>query len=182
MFLLDQEIDTPSDNLNHQGTHVCENQDGILIHTTNLSHTYALPQFMAQHNCEDLNPTDTSSTVPTTHQVSSDHTFNLKCAHNPMTTQCNQSQYLTLMNQICAHKPSASQVSQTNLSNSNLSNSLVSPYPPDPGEHVLKRSATATSKEDFPVKLFKFIYPSSRPRMTETSVPKLVHVAYSPIA
>ena len=31
------------------------------------------------------------------------------------------------------HNPSASQVSQTNLSNS-----LAFPYPPDPGEHVLK--------------------------------------------
>ena len=30
-----------------------------------LSNTFALPQFMAQHNCEDLNPTDTPSTVPT---------------------------------------------------------------------------------------------------------------------
>ena len=43
LFLLNQEIDTPSDNLNHQDTHVCENQDDLLIHATNLSHTFALP-------------------------------------------------------------------------------------------------------------------------------------------
>ena len=94
-----------------------------------------------------------------------------------MVTQCNQSQYLTLMKQICAHDPSASQVSQTNLSNS-----LVCPYPPDPGEHVLKRSTTATGDQDFPGKLFNFICPSSKPRMTETSILTPVHVAYSPIA
>ena len=53
-----------------------------------------------------------------------------------MTTQCNQSQYLTLLKQICAHNPSASQVSQANLSNS-----LTKQYQPDPGDHVLKKSA-----------------------------------------
>ena len=156
LFLLQKEIDAPNDNLNHPDTHICENQDDILIHATILSHTFALPQFMAQHNCEDLKPTDTPSTVPTALQASSDHT---------LATQCNQSQYLTLMKQICAHNPPASQVSQTNLSNS-----LASPYPPDPGEHVLKMSATATGKQDFPVKWFKFIHPSLKPRMTETPV------------
>ena len=45
-----------------------------------------------------------------------------------------------------------------------------------------ERSAIATGEQDFPVKWFKFIYPSSKPTMTETSVHKLVHVAYSPIA
>ena len=92
---------------------------------------------MAQHNCEDLKPTDTPRTVSTFMQASSDHTSNPISAQNPMVTQCNQSQYLTLLKQICAHKPSASQVSQ-----GNLSNSLTSQYPPDPGEHVLKKSAT----------------------------------------
>ena len=123
-----------SDNLNFQNTHVCENEDVILIHATNLSHTFALPQFMAQHNYEGLNPTDTPSTVPTTLQASTDHTFNPKCVHNLMTAQCNQSQYLTSLNKICAHNPSASQNIQISLYNS-----LASPYPPDPGEHVLKR-------------------------------------------
>ena len=176
LFLLQKDIDAPHHNLSHQDTHVHEKQDQdvFLIHATNLSHNFALPQFMAQHNCEDLNPTDTPITVPPTLQASSDHTFNPKCAPNLMATQCNQSQYLTLMKQSCGHNPSTSQVSQTNPSNS-----LASPYAPDPGEHVLKRSATATGKQDFPAKWFKFIHPSSKPRMTETLVHKLIHMAYS---
>ena len=61
LSLLNQEIDTTSDNLHHQDTHVCEkqDQDDFLIHATNLSHNFTLPQFMAQHNCEDLKPIDT---------------------------------------------------------------------------------------------------------------------------
>ena len=46
-----------------------------------------------QHNCEDQEPTDNPSTVPTALQASSDHIFNPKCVHNPLATQCNQSQY-----------------------------------------------------------------------------------------
>ena len=65
LFLLNQEIDTPSDNINSQNTDVCENLYDILIHAPNLSHNYALPQSMAQHNSEDQNPTDTPSTVRT---------------------------------------------------------------------------------------------------------------------
>ena len=45
-----KKIDTPSDNLSHQDSHFCEkrDQDDIcFIHTTNLSHNFALPQFMA---------------------------------------------------------------------------------------------------------------------------------------
>ena len=201
LFLLQKEIDAPNGNLNHQDTHNCENQDGILIHATILSHTFALPELMAEHNCEYLDPTDDPSTVPTTIQANSDQTFNPRCAHNPMTTQCNQSQYpnpnhnfavsqfmaqqnsedlettdnpsavpttlqascdhtfnpkcahnqmetqcnqpqyLIPLNKIHAHNPSASQVSQTNLSNS-----LASPYPQDPTENVLKRCARATGE------------------------------------
>ena len=81
------------------------------------------------------------------------------------------------MKQNCAHNPSAGQVSQTNLSNS-----LAFPYPPDPGEYVLKKSATETGKQDFPVIWFKSIHPSIKPRMTEIPVQKPIHVAYSPIA
>ena len=151
LFLLNQEVDTPSENLNHQYTHVCEKQgqDDFLIHATDLRHDFDLPQFMAQHNCEDLNPTDYPSTVPTALEASSDHIFNPKGAHNQMATQCNQSKYLTSLNKICAHNPSSTQNNQVSLSNS-----LASPYPPDPGEHVLKRFATATGEQDFPVKLF----------------------------
>ena len=43
-------------------------------------------------------------------------------------------------------------------------------------------SATATGEQDFPVKWFKFIHPSPKPRMTETSFQKPVHATYSPIA
>ena len=93
LFLLQKEIDASNGNLNHQDTHICEIQDDILIHATNLSHTFALPQFMTQHNYEDLDPTDTPSTVPNAIQATSDQTFNPRCAHNPMATQCNQSQY-----------------------------------------------------------------------------------------
>ena len=131
---------------------------------------------MVQHNYEDLKPSDTPSTFSTFTQASSDHTSNPTCAHNSMATQCNQSQYPTLLKQICAHNPSVSQVSQANLPNS-----LTSQYQPDPGEHLLKKSATEIGEQDFPVKLFRFIYPSSKPRMTETSTLTPVHVAYSPI-
>ena len=62
LFLLNQEIDTPSDNLNHQETCEKQGQDDFIIHATDLSHNFALPQFMAQHSCEDLKPTETSST------------------------------------------------------------------------------------------------------------------------
>ena len=80
LFLLNQEIDTPPENLNHQDTCVCEKQgqDDFLIHATHLSHNFALPQFMAQHNCEDLKPTDTTSTFSAFTQASSDHTSNQK--------------------------------------------------------------------------------------------------------
>ena len=55
-----------------------------------LSHTFALPQFMDQHNYEYQDPTDTPSTEPTAFQVSCDHTLHPECTHNPMAIQCNQ--------------------------------------------------------------------------------------------
>ena len=132
---------------------------------------------MAPPNSENLEPTDTPIAVPTTLQDSCHHTFHPKCAHNLMETQCNQPQYLIALNKICAHIPTASQNNQVRLSNS-----LASTYPPDFGEHVFERSATATGKQDFPVKWFKFIHPSPNPRMTEAPVQKPVQLAYSPIA
>ena len=75
------------------------------------------------------------------------------------------------------HSPSAIQASETNLSNS-----LVSQYPPDPGEFALKRSATSIGEQDIPVQWFKFIHPSPKPRTTITPFQIAVHVAYSPIA
>ena len=112
---------------------------------------------MAPHNCEDLKPIDTPGTASTLTKASSDHTSNPICAHNSMATQCNQSQYPCLLKQKCAHNPSTNQVSQANLSNS-----LTSQYPPDPGEHVLKKSATQTGEQDFSIKWLKFIYPNSK--------------------
>ena len=106
----------------------------------NLNHNLALLQFLAHHNYDDLDPTDTPSTVPNTLKVPSNDTYNPKCAHNPMETQCNQSHYPTLMKQNCTHNPSVSQVSQNNHSNP-----VAYPYPPEPGEHVLERSVTSTS-------------------------------------
>ena len=106
----------------------------------NLSHTLALPQFLANHNCEDLDPTDTPSAVPSALQAPSDDIYNPKCAHNPMETQCNLSQYPTLMKKNCTHNPSTSQVRKNNRSNP-----AAFPYPPDPGEHVLERSAIPTT-------------------------------------
>ena len=200
MFLLQKEIDASHDNLNHHVPHDCEeqDQDTILTHATILSHTFALPQFMDQHNYEDQKPTDTPSTIPTAYQVSCDHTlhpecthnlmaiqcnqypnpshnsalphslahqncedldstgtpsavptalqapsddaYNPKCAHNPMETQYNQSQSPTLMKKNCTHNPSTSQVKK-----SNHTNPMALPYPPDPGEHVMERSATPTA-------------------------------------
>ena len=92
-------------------------------------------------------------------------------------SQCNQSQYLTLMKKNGAHSPTASQASQTNLSNS-----LVSQYQPDPAEHALNRSATYIGEQEIPVQWFKFIHPSPKPRMTKTPFQIAVHVAYSPIS
>ena len=106
----------------------------------NPSHNSALPQFLAHHNCEDLDPTDTPSAVPTALQAPSDETYNPKCTHSPMETQCNQSQYPILMKQNCTHNTSTSQVRK-----SYHSNPVTFPYPPDPGEHVLERSAAPTT-------------------------------------
>ena len=89
MLLLQKETDAPHDNLNHHGFEE-QDQDVILTHATILSHTFALPQFMDQHNYENQEPTDTPSTVPTAFQVSCDLTLDLECTHNLMANQCNQ--------------------------------------------------------------------------------------------
>ena len=106
----------------------------------NLNHNLALSQFLAHHNCEDLDLTDTSSALPTALQAPSDDTYNPKCAHIPIKTQCNQSQYPTLMKHNCTHNASVSQNSQNNHSNP-----VAFPYPPDPGEYVLERSVMSTA-------------------------------------
>ena len=175
MFLLQKEIAAPHANLNHHVPHACEeqDQDTILTHATILSHTFAIPQFMGQHNCEDQEPTDTPSTIPTAFQAPMDDTYNPECTHNPMAIQCNQypnpshnlalPQFLAHHNcedldptetpsaiptaiqapKHCTHNPSTSQVKK-----SNHTNPVTLPYPPDPGEHVLEMSAAPTTLVD----------------------------------
>ena len=46
----------------------------------------------------------------------------------------------------------------------------------------MKKSTTEIGEQDIPLKWFKFICPSSKPWMTETSTLTHVHVPYSPIA
>ena len=75
LFLLHNEFDAQNDNPDHYDIHTCEIQDDILIHATNLSNTFALPKFMAQHNCGDQDPTDNPSALPTASQASCDHTL-----------------------------------------------------------------------------------------------------------
>ena len=41
---------------------------------------------MAQHNCEDQDPTDDPSAVSIASQALCDYTLKPKCAHNPMVT------------------------------------------------------------------------------------------------
>ena len=142
----------------------------VNTHATILSHTFALPQFMDHHNCEDQEPADTPSTIPTAFQAPMDDTYNPECTHNPMAIQCNQypnpshnlalPQFLAHHNcedldptdtpsaipttiqapKLCTHNPSTSQVKK-----SNHTNPVTLPYPPDPGEHVLEMSAAPTT-------------------------------------
>ena len=100
----------------------------------------ALPQLLTHHNCDDLDPTDTPSAVPTALQAPSDDTSNPKCTHSLMETQCNHSQYPILMKKNCTHNLSTSQVSK-----SYHANPVAFPYPPDPGEHVLETSSAPTT-------------------------------------
>ena len=55
------------------------------------NHNSALVQFLAHPNCEDLDPTDTPSAVPTALQAPSNDTYKPKYAHNPIVTLCNHS-------------------------------------------------------------------------------------------
>ena len=172
MFLLQKEIDAPHDNLNHHVPHACEeqDQDTILTHATILCHTFVLLQFMDQHNCEDQEPTDTPSRIPTAFQAPMDDTYNPECTHNPMAIQCNQypnpshnlalPQFLahhncedldptdtpsTIPTTIQAPKLFTRNPSTSQVKKSNHTNPMTLPYPPDPGEHVLEMSAAPTS-------------------------------------
>ena len=92
------------------------------------------------HNCDDLDPTDTPSAVPTALQAPCDDTYNPKCTHSLMEDQCNHSQYPILMENNCPHNPSTSHVSRRYHPNP-----VSFPYPPDPGEHVLETPSTPTT-------------------------------------
>ena len=83
----------------------------------------ALPQFLTHHNCDDLDPTDTPSAVPTALQTPSDDTY------SPI-----------LMKKICTHDPSTNQVRK-----SYNPHPVTFPYQPDPGEHVLATSSAPTT-------------------------------------
>ena len=95
------------------------------------------PQQVHQHSqdepCDDLDPTETPSSVPTALQDPSNDTYSPKCTHSLMETQCNHSQYSILMKKICTHDPSTNQVSK-----SYNPHPVTFPYPPDPGKHVWK--------------------------------------------
>ena len=100
----------------------------------------ALSQFPTHHNCDDLDPNDTPSAVPTALQAPSDDTSNPRHTHSLMETQCNHSQYPILMKKICTHDPSTNQVSK-----SYNPHPVTFPYPPDPGEHILETSSAPTT-------------------------------------
>ena len=75
-----------------------------------------------------------------TWKILTDDTYNPKCTHSLMETQCNHSQYPISMKQNCTHNPSTSQVMK-----SYHSHPVTFPYPPDPGEHVLEMSSAPTT-------------------------------------
>ena len=64
-------------------------------------YVFAMVNQSKHHNCDDLDPTDTPSAVATALQAPSDDTYNPKCTHSLMETQCNHSQYPILMKQNC---------------------------------------------------------------------------------
>ena len=145
---------------------------------THQRYVFARVNQSKHHNCDDLDPTDNPSAVPTDLQAPSDDTYNPKCTHSLMETQRNHSQYPILMKQNCTHNPSTSQVSK-----SYNPNPVTFPYPPDPGEILTDdtntiiirsavRSATKTSPnlrldppkgEDQPQDLTSDVFVSGRP-------------------
>ena len=107
---------------------------------THQGYVFARVNQSKHHNCDDLDPTDTPSAVPTALQAPSDDTSNPKRTHSLMETQCNHSQYPILMKKICTHESSTNQVSK-----SYKPHPVPFPYPPDPGEHVLETSHAQTT-------------------------------------
>ena len=107
---------------------------------THQGYVFARINHSKHHPCDDFDPTDTPSEVPTALQAPSDDTYNPKCTHSLMETQCNHSQYPILMKKICTHHLSTNQVSK-----SYKPHPVPFPYPPDPGEHVLETSSAPTT-------------------------------------
>ena len=107
---------------------------------THQGYVFARVNHSKHHPCDALDPTDTPSAVPTALQAPSDDTYNPKCTHSLMETQCNHSQYPILMKKICTHHLSTNQVSK-----SYKPHPVPFPYPPDPGEHVLETSSAPTN-------------------------------------
>ena len=93
-----------------------------------------------------IDPTDIQNVMPVFYAKwnisphESDDTYNPKCTHSLMETQCNHSQYPIMMKQNCTHNPSTCQVGK-----SYHANPVTFPYPPDPGEHVLATSSAPTT-------------------------------------
>ena len=131
--------------------------------------TESLPEFKGQLDDTNQEPTDTPSTIPTAFQAPRDDTYNPECTHNPMAIQCNQypnPSHNSALPQFLAyhcedldptytpsavptalkapkhytHNPSTRQVKK-----SNHTNPMALPYPPDPGEHVMEKSAAPTA-------------------------------------
>ena len=93
-----------------------------------------------------IDPTDIQNVMPVFYAKGnislheSDDTYNPKCTHSLMETQCNHSQYPIMMKQNCTHNPSTNQVSK-----SYKPHPVPFPYPPDPGEQVLETSSAPTT-------------------------------------
>ena len=100
-----------------------------LLHSCYLSLTFAIPHFMAQHNCEYLKHTETPSRVPSLTKASSGHTLNPFCSHN---------------------------LFSSHVSQDTSSNSMVS-LCPNSWEHLLKESAGDIREDNYPVNWFKLI-------------------------
>ena len=124
--------------------------------------TDSLPEFKGQLDDINQEPTDTPITIPTVFQAPRDDTYNPEFTHNPMAIHCNQYPnpcHNSALPQFLAHHnnedldptdtpsavPTALQAPKQcthNVKKSNHTNLMALPYPPDPGEHVMERSAT----------------------------------------
>ena len=157
---------------------------------THIFETESLPEFKGQLNDINQEPTDTPSTIPAAFQAPMDDTYNSECTHNPMAIQLNQypnpshnsalPQFLAdhncedldptdtpsaVPNTLQAPKHSTLNPSTSQVKKSNHTNPMDLPYPPDPGEHVMERSATPTDTIYIKTQVFRLLrYYSPEPR------------------